>query len=45
MVLTSPGVRPMLRKLTERSYPTLTVLSWNEIVPGYSVNSIEMVTL
>ncbi len=45
VVLTSPGVRPMLRKLTERSYPTLTVLSWNEIVPGYSVNSIEMVTL
>lgn len=45
VILTSPSVRPMLRKLTERSYPKLTILSWNEIVPGYPVNSLEMVSL
>jgi len=42
IVLTSPEVRPALRRLTERSLPTLVVLSWNEIAPSVNVNSLTM---
>lgn len=45
IVLTSPEVRPALRRLTERSFPTLVVLSWNEIAPGVNVNSLTMACL
>ena len=45
VILTSPKVRPALRLLSERSFPKLTVLSWNEVAPGYEVNSVGMITL
>ena len=45
ILLTSPPVRPALRKLTERSFPNLILLSWNEIAPKVNVHSVAMVTL
>ena len=44
ILLTSPPVRPALRKLTERSFPNLVLLSWNEIAPKVNVNSVAMVS-
>ncbi|MBI3927708.1 MAG: FHIPEP family type III secretion protein, partial [Armatimonadetes bacterium] len=45
ILLTSPPVRPALRKLTERSFPNLVLLSWNEIAPKVNVNSVAMVSM
>jgi len=45
ILLTSPPVRPALRKLTDRSFPNLVLLSWNEIAPKVNVNSVAMVSL
>ncbi|MBT9583616.1 flagellar biosynthesis protein FlhA [bacterium] len=45
VLLTSPPVRPALRKLVERSFPNLVLLSWNEIAPKVNVNSVAMVTM
>ncbi len=45
ILLTSPPIRPALRKLTERSFPTLVLLSWNEIAPKVNVNSVAMVMM
>ncbi len=45
ILLTSPPIRPALRKLTERSFPSLVLLSWNEIAPKVNVNSVAMVTM
>ena len=45
ILLTSPPVRPALRKLTERSFPNLVLLSWNEIAPKVNVHSVSMVSL
>lgn len=45
VLLTSPPVRPALRKLVERSFPNLILLSWNEIAPKVNVNSVAMVTM
>ncbi|MBX3172474.1 MAG: FHIPEP family type III secretion protein [Candidatus Eremiobacteraeota bacterium] len=45
IVLTAPDVRPALRRLCERTFPTLVVLSWNEIAPGIQVNSLTMACL
>jgi len=45
IILTSPPVRPRLFKLLQRSHPGIKVISWNEIPPGYNVNSIGMATL
>jgi flagellar biosynthesis protein FlhA len=45
ILLTSPPVRPALRKLTDRSFPNLILLSWNEIAPKVNVNSVAMVSL
>lgn len=44
ILLVAPQVRPALRKLTERSFPNLVVLSWNEIAPKVNVNSVGMVS-
>jgi flagellar biosynthesis protein FlhA len=44
ILLTNPSIRLQLRRLTERSFPNLVVLSWNEIAPGVNVHSIAMVT-
>jgi flagellar biosynthesis protein FlhA len=45
ILLTSPPIRPALRKLTERSFPNLVLLSWNEIAPKVNVNSVAMVMM
>jgi flagellar biosynthesis protein FlhA len=45
VLLTSPPVRPALRKLVERSFPNLVLLSWNEIAPKVNVNSVAMVSM
>ncbi len=42
ILLTSPPIRPALRKLTERSFPNLILLSWNEIAPKVNINSVAM---
>ena len=43
VLLTSPRVRPLLRRLTERNFPALAVLSWNEIPPGVRVHELGVV--
>lgn len=45
IVLTAPDVRPILRRLTARVFPTLIVLSWNEIAPKVQVNSLTMASI
>ncbi|MFT5366684.1 MAG: flagellar biosynthesis protein FlhA [Candidatus Latescibacterota bacterium] len=45
VVLTAPNVRPALRRLTETTFPSLALLSYNEIVPGVDVYSVGMVSL
>ncbi|MBT3603563.1 MAG: flagellar biosynthesis protein FlhA [Candidatus Latescibacteria bacterium] len=45
VVLTAPNVRPALRRLTEATFPSLALLSYNEIVPGVDVYSVGMVSL
>ncbi len=45
IVLCSPQVRLYLRRLTERPFPNLVVLSYNEIAPKVNVNSVGLVTL
>jgi flagellar biosynthesis protein FlhA len=44
ILLTSPNIRPAIRKLTVRSFPDLVVLSWDEIAPRPIVNSVGMVS-
>jgi flagellar biosynthesis protein FlhA len=45
IILVAPQIRPAFRKLTDRSFPNLVVLSWNEIAPKVNVNSVGMVSL
>lgn len=45
IILVAPQIRPAYKKLTERSFPNLVVLSWNEIAPKVNVNSVGMVSL
>lgn len=45
IVLCAPQIRPALKKLTDRSFPNLVVLSWNEIAPKVNVNSVGQVSL
>jgi len=44
IVLTSPGTRLALKRLTERAAPSLVVLSYSEIAPGLRVESIGQIT-
>jgi flagellar biosynthesis protein FlhA len=44
IVLCAPQIRPAIKKLTDRSFPNLVVLSWNEIAPRVNVNPVGMVT-
>ena len=44
IVLTSPGTRLALKRLTERAAPGLVVLSYSEIAPGLRVESIGQIT-
>jgi flagellar biosynthesis protein FlhA len=43
VVLCSPQVRSHFKKMTERSIPNLSVLSFNEIEPAASLESVGMV--
>jgi flagellar biosynthesis protein FlhA len=45
IVLCNPSVRPFVRKLTERSFPNLVVLSYNEIAPKVKIQSAGQVSL
>lgn len=45
IVLCSPGIRPHLKKLTERFLPTLVVLSHNEIDKRYRLKSLGVISL
>ncbi|MBT8363041.1 MAG: flagellar biosynthesis protein FlhA [Desulfobacterales bacterium] len=45
VLLAAPQIRPHVRKLTERYYPGLVVISHNEIVPTFKVQSLGTVTL
>jgi flagellar biosynthesis protein FlhA len=44
IVLTSPGTRLALKRLTERAAPGLVVLSYSEIAPGLRVESIGQIS-
>ncbi|HKM18044.1 MAG: flagellar biosynthesis protein FlhA [Firmicutes bacterium] len=43
VILVSPRVRLALRRLTERNFPSLIVLSYNEIVPEIQVQTVGVV--
>ncbi|MGV8124513.1 MAG: FHIPEP family type III secretion protein [Candidatus Xenobiia bacterium LiM19] len=43
IILCAPKIRPALKRLTDRFFPSLVVLSWNEIAPKVNVNSVGMV--
>ena len=45
LVLTAPAIRLAFRRLTETTFPSLAVLSYNEIVPGIEVFSVGMIDL
>ena len=45
IVLTSLNIRLAFRRVTETTFPSLTVLSYNEIVPGVDVFSVGMISL
>ena len=44
-LLSAPQIRPHVRKLTERYYPQLVVISHNEILPNIKIRSIGSVNL
>ncbi|MBU0943432.1 MAG: flagellar biosynthesis protein FlhA [Proteobacteria bacterium] len=43
-LLAAPQIRPHVRKLTERYYPSLVILSHNEILPNVKIKSLGTVT-
>jgi len=45
VVLCAPAIRPHVKKLTERNFPNLTVLSYNEIAPKCKIQSIGAVQI
>jgi flagellar biosynthesis protein FlhA len=45
VLLCSPGIRPHLRRLLERMFPSMPVLSSNEIIPQVQLKSLETVRL
>ncbi len=45
VLLAAPQIRPHVRKLTERYYPGLVVISHNEILPTFKVKSLGTVTI
>jgi len=45
VILCSPRLRPHFKRFTERSFPDLAVLSYNEIVPQVKVQSIGMISV
>ena len=45
VILCSPRLRPHFKKFTERNFPGLAVLSYNEIVPQVKVQSIGIISV
>ncbi|MBU0579852.1 MAG: flagellar biosynthesis protein FlhA [Candidatus Margulisbacteria bacterium] len=45
IVLCSPRLRPHFKRFTERNFPQLAVLSYNEIVPQVKVQSIGIISM
>jgi flagellar biosynthesis protein FlhA len=45
VLLVLPQIRPHVRRLTERYFPNLAVLSHNEITPQIRIQSIGTVTI
>ena len=45
VLLAAPQIRPYVRNLTERYYPSLAVISHNEIIPTLKVRSLGTVNL
>ncbi|MGE3726351.1 MAG: flagellar biosynthesis protein FlhA [Candidatus Sericytochromatia bacterium] len=45
VVLCNPQIRPHVKKLTDRNFPMLTVLSYNEIAPKIKIQSIGTVAI
>jgi flagellar biosynthesis protein FlhA len=45
LCLTSPAVRPYVKRLTERHLPKLIVLSYNELDPALEIEAVGMVNL
>ncbi|MEE2754402.1 MAG: flagellar biosynthesis protein FlhA [Candidatus Latescibacterota bacterium] len=45
IVLASPNVRLAFRRVTETTFPSLTILSYNEIVPGVDIYSVGTVSV
>ena len=44
IALVSPRIRLPLRRLLERSVPQVTLLSFNEIIPGVEVEALGVVS-
>ncbi|MFC1517319.1 flagellar biosynthesis protein FlhA [Candidatus Margulisiibacteriota bacterium] len=45
IVLCSPRLRPHFKRFTERNFPQLAVLSYNEVVPQVKVQSIGIISM
>ncbi|MHC4870214.1 MAG: flagellar biosynthesis protein FlhA [Planctomycetota bacterium] len=45
IVLTNPQIRSQIKRMTESSFPMLIVLSYNEVLSDYKVESMGMVTI
>ncbi len=45
LCICSPNIRLVLRKLTESTYPALSVVSYNEILPDTELISIGIVRI
>ena len=45
VLLAAPQIRPHVRKLTERYYPGLVVISHNEVLPTFKVKSLGTVSI
>ena len=43
VILCSSGIRLLFRKLVERTYPQIAIMSYNEISPSVKVKSVGMV--
>jgi len=45
IVLTSPGVRPYFKRIMEKFFPSLVVLSYNEVTPDTQIKPIGVVSI
>lgn len=45
VIICSPTIRGALKRLSENNYRDLVVLSYNEIIPGIEIRSLDMVSL